>query len=75
MDSCKGCKFKKTPTSLCESCWDQDQFRRQTQADRIRAMSDEELAEFLGDYNRDWPFGTPQHVIDDTSKWLKQRIE
>jgi hypothetical protein len=42
-----------------------------TKADRIRAMSDEELEAFLinVDLDKDMPF------ITDWGKWLKQRVE
>jgi hypothetical protein len=47
-----------------------------TKADRIRAMSDEELAEFISDC------GCPNHSMDCmksckdcTLKWLKQPVE
>ena len=73
----------KTPCNECEHTSDAptkweaaDHYKPITNADRIRAMSDEELAEFVS--NR----GCPDHARnctdsckDCTTKWLKQPAE
>ena len=50
-DGCKGCKYQYcSPESKeCMGCKQNsvDKYKRMTQADRIRAMSGEELAEFI----------------------------
>ena len=50
MADCKTCEHKGTNTHYCDECSsDYDMYERKivTNADRIRAMSDKELAEFL----------------------------
>ena len=50
-DGCKGCKYENcSPESKeCMGCKQNavDKYKRMTQADRIRSMSDDELAEFI----------------------------
>jgi hypothetical protein len=43
-----------------------------TNADRIRAMSDEELSEFLDDVRDDWGCSYYPHFVEDWLDWLKQ---
>lgn len=46
-----------------------------TNADRIRAMSDEELADFFDSIVQDWHQGTAQignRIIDSWLDWLKE---
>lgn len=52
MKNCKNCRYKGRPTYIdpCAGCHEFDKFELKsttTNADRIRAMSDEELAEFI----------------------------
>ena len=47
-------------------------FREMTNADRIRAMSDEELAEFICDQIIDRNIGIPPETWLD---WLKQEVD
>ena len=47
----------------------------QTNADRIRAMSDEELAEFLDDVRDGWGCSYYPHFVEDWLDWLKQESE
>ena len=55
-DGCKGCKYENCSmeSKECIGCKQNsvDKYKRMTQADRIRAMSDEELAEFISKVNR-----------------------
>lgn len=51
---------------------------KKTNADRIRAMSDEELAEFLDSIVQDWHQGTAQigdRIIDSWLDWLKEEVK
>ena len=52
-DGCKLCKYENCSmeSKECIGCKQNsvDKYKRMTQADRIRSMSDEELAEFLAD--------------------------
>ena len=59
-------------------------YKRMTNADRIRQMSDEELGDFLHSIVRDWVEGTSHLTsnmfagdshIDDWLDWLKQEVE
>ena len=57
MADCNTCEHKGTNTHYCDECSsDYDMFERKivTNADKIRAMNDEELAEFLEGVNRDY---------------------
>ena len=96
MKNCKNCRYKGRPTYIdpCAGCHEFDKFELKsttTNADRIRAMSDEELAEFLANMlveNRMWDFVPPGHNFTATQssatkhtwfctlyKWLKQPVE
>ena len=46
-----------------------------TNADRIRAMSDEELATWLGDMLGVYPFGTEQWSRETWLDWLKAEVK
>ena len=60
-----------------------EEYRPKTQADKIRSMSDEELAELFAQYScedadytsllpiKDCKWGTKQEVIDRNLKWLQ----
>ena len=53
---------------------------KRTNADRIRSMTDEELADFLGSIIHDYGQGTAEiegagYVIDDWLDWLKEEVE
>ena len=77
-DICKICGSGKTSITTidgskikrCIACGEISPI--QTNADRIRSMSDKELARFLMEVNSDeWP--KPWHV--KISDWLKQEVE
>lgn len=50
-----------------------------TSADRIRAMSDEELAEFLKDVKNDYQWSIPDYPseddFDEWVEWLQSEME
>ena len=54
-DGCKGCKYENCSmeSKECQGCKQNavDKYKRMTQADRIRSMSDEELADFIRNLN------------------------
>lgn len=55
-DGCKGCAYERDGKhgehcGVCEGTKQGDMYKRATNADRIRAMSDEELAEFIRELN------------------------
>ena len=59
------------------------QRKKQTNADRIRSMSDEELAEQLIQYRDDWGdycthkgcYATQKEAVEAEIEWLKQQEE
>lgn len=75
MSRCDSCKYpydiRKWP---CEDCLQGDRYepRPQTNADRIRAMTDEELAEWLVEVAGWLPMyeGKAHPIL----KWLKQEV-
>ena len=48
---------------------------KMTNGDKIRAMSDEELATWLGDMLGVYPFGTEQWNREKWLDWLKEEVE
>lgn len=84
MDECKECKVcANADNEYCFACDNGNQFKPITNADRIRAMSDEELAEWLVwhanpeitcDYD-EFEIGKYTHEYDDALSWLKSQAE
>ena len=89
---CEYCYLKNArPCYECSACMSgDDHFRpakpekkRTTNADRIRAMSDEELAEQLIQYRDDWAdycthkgcYATQKEAVEAETEWLKQPAE
>ena len=78
MDSCSRCKYqdKREDEVSCIGCIHNslDNFKPMTNADRIRNMTDEELAEHFSGLIRD----TKEHEYcqdkDDWLKWLKSEV-
>jgi hypothetical protein len=82
---CKECKFKAAPLGDSTYCNKQKRIvyatgcnygepKRKTNADRIRAMSDEELAEYL--FIKTCEDGFPQFTMkNDWLDWLKQEAK
>lgn len=68
---CGKCKIQRG-RPVCNSCFSYDKFIpiAITNADRIRSMSDEELAEFLANFAWDNEPG-----VDETFKWLQSEVE
>lgn len=73
-DGCKLCKYENysIESKECVGCKQNavDKYTRMTNADRIRSMSDEELAEFLANFAWDNEPG-----VDETFKWLQSEVE
>ena len=73
-DGCKLCKYEHcSPESKeCQGCKQNavDKYTRMTNADRIRSMSDEELAEFLANFTWD-----NEPTKKETYEWLQSEVE
>ena len=89
-DGCKLCKYEKCSmeSKECMGCKQNsvDKYKRMTQADRIRSMSDEELAELLDSVDNggiraldvDYPCDecTQKTECEDCFKeWLQTEVE
>ena len=86
MKECVKCKHKGELSHVCDECLDGEMFEKKamTNADRIRSMTDEELAEFLCTYdacvmcshNSDNMCTTRNcDEIGITERWLKSEME
>ena len=73
-DGCKLCKYENCSmeSKECIGCKQNsvDKYKRMTQADRIRSMSDEELAEFLANFAWD-----NEPTKKETYEWLQSEVE
>ena len=78
-DGCKGCKYEHcSPESKeCQGCKQNavDKYTRMTQADRIRSMSDEELAEWLTKITDDAQLDAETKCNYQWGEWLKSEVE
>ena len=82
-DGCKGCKYEHcSPESKeCQGCKQNavDKYKRMTQADRIRSMSDEELAEFLYKVKSDYQWADhefpSEEECEEWVEWLQSEVE
>ena len=80
MRDCDNCKHRETWAYAvpCSNCYGASNWEeiKQTNADRIRAMSDEELAEFLG---KTKAFGynhadMSEYFTAEFAEWLKKEV-
>ena len=78
-DGCKGCKYEKCSedSKECRGCKQNavDKYTKMTQADRIRSMSDDELADFI---EMKQFFALANNGTDGeeyTLKWLQSEVE
>ena len=79
-DGCVGCKYKHedSDSQYCIGCKQNaiDKYKRMTNADRIRNMSDEELAEFLNDIkDNDFFMWETNRKYNGFIKWLQSESE
>ena len=88
-DGCKGCKYENCSmeSKECQGCKQNavDKYKRMTQADRIRSMSDEELADFIRNLNECCLAGAGMVDCSNNTdcidckgvvlKWLQQEVE
>lgn len=87
-DGCKGCAYvyRGEHEAPCIKCAQNasDNYKRMTNADQIRAMSDEELAEFIEQISADSmdtiSFGTKNYEEiwehkETALKWLQSEVE
>ena len=78
MSKCDKCKYphdiRKWP---CEDCLQGDRFEPKppTNADRIRAMSDEELAEWIVHKTEGNGFDGYEEVVNAWLDWLKEEVD
>lgn len=65
------CEFQTAISSYAEMCKDFEP-KRPTNAERIRSMSDEELAEFLRNVKEDYQWANPDYPgEDDFGAWVE----
>ena len=78
-DVCKGCKYEKCSedSKECRGCKQNavDKYTKMTQADRIRSMSDEELAEWLTSITDDAQSDAESKCDYQWSEWLQSEVE
>ena len=86
-DGCHGCAYEHESVhcAYCEGTKQGDMYKRATNADRIRFMSDEELAEFIKELNECCLAGAGMvdcsnntHCIDCKCvvlEWLQSEVE
>ena len=85
MADCESCKNYNRPT-ICATCESGSDFKKivQTNADRIRSMSDSELAEWLATIDHYWDDG--ESIVnfggvrmhdskEDILDWLQEEVE
>ena len=78
-DGCEGCKYERLieTDGPCAHCKQNatDNYTRKTNADRIRNMTDKELAEFLRIVNTEWYHN--QNISSDVGmiQWLQSEVE
>ena len=77
-DLCDKCK-NEDDISLCSRCEDGSEYIKRTNADRIRSMSDEELAEFLCKVKSDYQWLEHEFPSEEESEewveWLQSEVE
>ena len=77
-DGCKGCKYENCSmeSKECQGCKQNavDKYTRMTNADRIRSMSDEELAEWFSTVTDDVLRGSTWSK-DGWMKYLQSEVE
>lgn len=76
-DGCIGCKYEcqdehLEPCLHCDGTKDGDYYKHMTNGDKIRSMSDEELAEFLMDVSMGMLF---DKKIMNVKTWLQSEAE
>ena len=82
-DGCKLCKYEHVSGigTHCQGCKQNavDKYIRITNADRIRSMSDEELAEFLCKVKSDYQWADHEFPSDEECgewvEWLQSEVE
>ena len=78
-DGCKVCKYENCSmeSKECLGCTQNatDKYKRMTQADRIRSMSDEELAEWLTKITDDAQLDAETKCDYQWAEWLQSEVE
>ena len=73
--NCPAAGFYRLGTWKCVNYVTAEMLPKKTNADRVREMSDEELATWLGDMLGVYPFGTEQWDRQAWLDWLKKEVE
>lgn len=77
-DGCKLCKYEhcSTESKECQGCKQNavDKYTRMTNADRIRSMSDEELAEWLTKITDDAQLDAETKCNYQWGEWLQSEV-
>ena len=72
-EDCPHCVFEKTEAN-CRGCFEGSHYKPKpiTNADRIRALSDEELAEWIADDLIEPGYNTREQTVKMWLNWLKE---
>ena len=85
--NCETCKHDRLKTEICDECYHTSDaptkwepathYEPDTNAGRIRAMSDEELSVFLWGFEKEEIARTTEHALErrKITEWLKQPAE
>ena len=75
---CGKCKIQRSKP-ICNSCRDYNKFLPMTNVDRIRSMSDEELADFLCKVKSDYQWADHEFPSEEECgewvDWLQSEVE
>ena len=83
-DRCNGCAYENESVTgkhcvYCDGTKQGDMYKRATNADRIRSMSDEELAEFLCKVKSDYQWADHEFPSEEEcgewEEWLQPEVE
>lgn len=69
------CRLCKTESDLCKDCHEGSEFKRMSQADKIKSMSNEELAEFFSELIKDTKMHSYSEDSADWLEWLKEEVK
>ena len=75
-EDCPHCVFEETEAN-CRGCFDGSHYKPKpiTNADRIRSLSDEELAEWIADDLIEPGYNTREQTVKMWLKWLKEEAK
>ena len=75
-EDCPHCVFERTEAN-CRGCFEGSHYKPKpiTNADRIRSLSDEELAEWIADDLIEPGYNTREQTVKMWLNWLKEEVE